>query len=193
MTPNNEACATTEEGPQACLVVTRIVAPNKEDDLRRWIDGVGDAARAADGFVAMLRFRQTGGLSHNVFLFRSAADLDRWEGTRRYHQLMEDGDRFSTARRQRLDPGNGIAQLPAESDSPKWKRFLMTYAAVLPIVLVVNVALNALPQPLPALAQAVVSSLILVAAMTWAVLPFVSRRLKPWVVRDERGRARIER
>jgi len=175
----------------ACLVVTRIVGPSREDELRGWATRVSEDAGEAEGFVAAIRFEQTGGLFHHVFRFRSAAELRAWEKTPRTRALMEEGDRFSTARRQEIDDRDPVAQLPAESDSPKWKRFLMTYAAVLPIALLVNAGLSALPWSLPPLLQSALSSLFLVAAMTWVVLPVVSRRLKPWVVRDERVQARV--
>lgn len=179
-----------EECPTS-LVVTRIVSSKHEGDLRAWADRVADDAGQAEGCLAVLRFEQTGGLFHHVYRFRDASELARWEATPGYRTLMAEGDNFSTARRQRIDDRHPVVELPSEADSPKWKRFLMTCLGVVPIALTVNAALTSLPQPLPSLLQSALSSVVLVAAMTWVVMPIVSRRLKPWVVSDSQGEARI--
>lgn len=172
------------------LVVTRIVQSGREDELRAWSKRTAQSAAQADGFLADLPFEQTGGLFHYVYRFESAQALSAWQASSRYRDLMEEGDRLSTPRRQRRLDGEDAVRLPSEADSPKWKRFLMTWIAVLPVILLVNAALK--PLPIPSLVQSAISSFILVAAMTWAILPVVSRRLKPWVVRDAEGQARID-
>lgn len=177
--------------PACSLVVTRVVRKGKEDAFRRWSDQLGEHARGAPGHCEELLLEQSGGIYHLMQRFSSRGDLEAWRADGTYARLMEEGDRFSTSREQTLDSKQTSVRLPSEADGPKWKRFVMTWLAVLPIILAVNAALDALPVQLPGPARSAASSLVMVATMTWFILPFVSRRVKPWVLRNSEGNAPI--
>lgn len=164
-----------------------------EDEFRAWADRVAELAIRADGYGGGLKLEQSGGLFHLVHRFDTAADLDRWQNTSDYRRLMEEGDRFSTPRRQRVDGDYQAVQLPSDSDSSKWKRFLMTWIAVFPVLLVLNAVFSLLPLQLPQPARLAITSPLLTAILTWVILPRVSRWLKPWVMKNKRGEARINR
>jgi antibiotic biosynthesis monooxygenase (ABM) superfamily enzyme len=76
-------------------------------------------------------------------------------------------------------------RLPSEQAAPKWKTFIATWAAVLPLLLVLNALVGLLP--LPKLVRLPLSSVLLTASLTWFVLPFVRRRVRPWLLADDEG------
>ncbi len=178
--------------PAASSVVTRVVKRGEEDRFRRWCDEVAEDARAASGHREELRFEQTGGLFHLLHRFASREELRGWQASAGYARLMDAGDAFSTPREQQVDDHRAFVQLPSEADGPKWKRFVMTWLAVLPVIILLNLGFEALPAKLPGPLQSALASFIMVAAMTWLILPRVSRRVKPWVLKDGNGEAPLD-
>jgi antibiotic biosynthesis monooxygenase (ABM) superfamily enzyme len=106
---------------------------------------------------------------------------------------MSEGDQFSTPRVQEVPGPQAVVRLPSDGDGPKWKLFLISWVGVLPLVLLFNGAVQLLPQQPPWYLRALLQSCFLVALMTWLVRPMVSRRLKPWAMRDSDGDARVTR
>ena len=54
---------------------------------------------------------------------------------------------------------------------PKWKMFLVTLAAIVPLVLVMNLTVQPLVSGWPLVARVLVFSGILTSLMTWVVMP----------------------
>lgn len=178
-----EACVT--------LVVTRVLAKGTEDKFRDWSDRVDRSAANAHGHRGCVRIEQTGGLFHTLQRFVSANTLAAWQHSNEFAKLMHEGDQFSTPRVQEVPGPQAAVRLPSDGDGPKWKLFLMSWIGVLPLVLLFNGAVQLLPQQPPWHLRALLQSCFLVALMTWLVRPMVSRRLKPWAMRDGDGDARV--
>ena len=173
-------------------IVSRIVHSGREDDFRAWADRLADLAERNRGYRDGLRLEQTGGVFHLVHRFAAAADLDAWRAEPDYVRLQAEGDAFSTPRRQLVSGERPMVKLPGEADSTKWKRAAMTWAAVYPLLLLLNglVAITPLtdwPKPL----TLALTSLAMTSALTWIILPRISRWLKPWVMRDADGQAQL--
>jgi len=173
------------------VVVTRVLAKGCEGEFRDWSDRVDADAGRAEGHRGGIRLEQTGGLFHTLQRFASRDALDAWQRSDGYRALMHEGDRFSTPRTQEAEGVHAVVRLPCDGDGPKWKLFLISWLGVLPLVLLFNGAVQLLPTQPPWYVRAVLQSCFLVALMTWAVRPAVSRRLKPWALRDEDGDARV--
>lgn len=178
---------------KACvtLVVTRVLAKGTEDKFRDWSDRVDRSAANAHGHRGCVRIEQTGGLFHTLQRFVSANTLAAWQHSNEFAKLMHEGDQFSTPRVQEVPGPQAAVRLPSDGDGPKWKLFLMSWIGVLPLVLLFNGAVQLLPQQPPWYLRALLQSCFLVALMTWLVRPMVSRRLKPWAMRDGDGDARV--
>jgi len=67
-----------------------------------------------------------------------------------------------------------------------WRQALVTYAAVLPVSLLLNFVLNILTRDWPKLLVVVVNAAVLVALLNWGLLPLLS-----WVTRGCAVRPRI--
>ena len=173
------------------LIDSRIVTARHADAFRDWAERIGAAAEAQPGFVSGLRIEQTGGVFHLVYRFDDADALAAWDASTECERLGREAHDFSTPRREVVEGDLPWVQLPSEADAPKWKRFLMTWAAALPVALAMSALFSALGDPLPALVQAAITSLILVAAMTFIIIPRLSGWLQPWVMKDGEGQARV--
>jgi antibiotic biosynthesis monooxygenase (ABM) superfamily enzyme len=173
------------------LIVSRVLAKGAEDDFRAWSERVDRSAAAAPGHRGGLRLEQTGGLFHTLQRFASHDSLEAWRHSGDYARLMREGDRFSTPRIQEVAGAPAVARLPSDGDGPKWKLFLISWLGVLPLVLLFNGLIQLLPLQPPWYMRAVLQSCFLVALMTWLVRPALTRRLKPWAMRDSDGDARV--
>jgi antibiotic biosynthesis monooxygenase (ABM) superfamily enzyme len=64
-----------------------------------------------------------------------------------------------------------------------WRQALVTYAAVLPVSLLLNFALNIVTGDWPKLLVVVVNAAILVAVLNWGLLPLFSWFTRRWAAR----------
>jgi uncharacterized protein len=165
------------------VVVTRVVRPGKEDEFAAWADDVDTAAARFPGHLAAVRLHAGEGLNHLIYQFDSPDHLRAWEESGERRELVRRADRLSDERRTMSGGRHTWFTVPAEAASPRWKTFLITWAAVYPTLLViataVKLAVPGLPQPI-ALA---ISSGTLTALLTWVILPRVNRQARPWLLR----------
>jgi len=175
------------EGP-AISIASHIVRAGKVDAFRDWADRYDRAAAGQPGFSGTVRLEQTGGVFHLAQRFDRRDQLEAWQGSAACRALAAEADPLSQAREQTGDGRTITFKLPGEADAAKWKRFLMTWAAVFPILLILNSAVGL--TKLPQLARLAITSPLLTALLTWVVLPKVARWAKPWVLSDAHGRPR---
>lgn len=171
------------------LVVTRIVSSGRSDDHDRWAEAVDRALGEAPGHVSTARLEQDGGVVHRVTRFASAADLAAWDRSDVGSRLKAEGADFSNVRRQEARGPVATFRLPGENSGSKWKKWLLTWVAVFPVLLALNALVSLIPG-LPSLARLAITSPILTALLTWFILPRVTRWAKPWVLGDSDGRPR---
>ncbi len=170
------------------IVTSRAIRAGHEEDFERWVAELNRLARAAPGYRAAIRLGQTAGFHHLIFRFDDQRTAEAWQtdAALRAHVAVADG--YSTALRQDK-PGNAVVfELPSDASASKWKRFVTTWMAVFPILLVVSwvvrVALHDAPLPL----QLLPSSLILTATLQWIILPRLQRYTRFWLLQDSSGR-----
>ena len=158
------------------------------DAFTGWADRLDAAAADQPGFIDTLRLEQTGGVIHLLQRFTNGEQRDAWHATAAFRTLAAEADRYSHGVQQ-LGEGTALRfVLPGEADAAKWKKFLMTLAAVFPVLLVLNFAVG--KTGLPQIVRLLISSPVLTALLTWVILPKVTRWLKPWVLTDGEGRPR---
>lgn len=172
----------------ATIVISRAVRVGHEDTFGAWVDRIDRLATGAPGYRATIRLGQTAGFQHLLFRFDDRAAADAWRCSDPMAALSAEADRFSTALLQ-LDTGNVVTfELPSDASASKWKRFVTTWLAIFPILLIVS-SLVRLPfkdAPLPL--QLIPSSLLLTATLQWIVLPRLQRYTRFWVLQNSAGR-----
>lgn len=173
----------------ATLVISRVMRPGREDRYDDWAAQVVAEAAAQPRFHAALRLEQAGGMHHLLVQFADRAALDGWIGQ---GAILRAADAFSTGREQVVEGAASQVVLPSEAAAPKWKTALVTWAGVVPTLLLVSGAIGWLLPGAPRPVQQILSSVLLTAMLTWVILPRVRGWSRFWMLRDGKGRLRTE-
>jgi uncharacterized protein len=171
------------------VAVTRVIHPGKEAEFARWATRADEALAQAPGYLAAARLQDSHGLNHLVYHFDSPAHLHAWEQSPRRDALLAEGAKHSDHHRT---PTGGVPAwftVAGQRAWPKWKNFLLTWAAVYPTLALISVALTAVAQHLPRELTLAAGSVVLVAALSWLILPIATRRARRWLFRHARPQA----
>ena len=133
------------------------------------------------------KLEQRSGLVHFVEHFDSPEAADAWRASPEHERLAGEADAFTKGRLE-LRHGEAVdLKLPSETVVPRWKLAVATWTAVFPLLLLLNTGVRALPVRLPQQVQLAITSLIMVASLTWFILPQVKKLLRPWLFDDGEG------
>lgn len=170
------------------IVTSRAIRAGHEEDFEQWVAELNRLARTAPGYRAAIRLGQTAGLHHLIFRFDDQQTAEVWQTDTalRAHVAVADG--YSTALRQ-SENGSAVAfELPSDASASKWKRFVTTWTAVFPVLLMVSWVFRTVLQDAPLPLQLLPSSLILTATLQWVILPRLQRHTRFWLLQDSSGR-----
>lgn len=162
------------------VTVARRVAAGREREFEVWYDGIIAAAERFPGFLGsgVLRPHRADQDWHVVYRFADPDSLARWERSperavwlRRAEDLVE---QTGVSQVSGLETWFELRGRTAPAP-PRWKMFLVTLAAIVPLVALMNVLLLPYLRGWPLLARTVVFSGSLTGLMTWLVMPRVTR------------------
>jgi uncharacterized protein len=168
------------------VAVTRVVHPGKQAEFARWADEIDHAVSQSAGHLGSVRLHDAQGVNQLVYHFDTPAHLHAWETSAARRELLEQGDRLSDERRTTTAGTDPWFNVSGAAAPPAWKTFLITWAAVYPLLLVIAAALTAIAPGLPRTLQLAVTSIVLTATLTWIVLPRVRAQLRPWLLHGAR-------
>lgn len=168
------------------LVASRLVHAGREEEFGRWAQRFNEAAHECAGGRGGLRLEQPDGLIHFVQRFASEEDARGWLASDVRRGLAAEADAFSREHHEIATGDNAQVRLPSELSVPKWKLWLATWAAVFPLLLLLNAAIKVVAGGLPQPVQLAIMSLAMTAVLTWFVLPELRKRLRPWLFRDDK-------
>jgi uncharacterized protein len=186
------------EGTDVTVVVSRTVKPGNEIRYDRWVRRLVAAATEAPGNTGVtMLIPEPGkvGLYHVVFHFKDQASVDAWEKSERRQKLTGEADQFSQAYRQAstgLETWFTIPDCPHLAAPPHWKMFLITTLAVfivsLGIIPFVTWLFDGFTLHIENVGEffleSLVNSIFIVGILTWAVMPFFSRKIfQKWLYR----------
>lgn len=174
----------------AILVESRVVRAGRQAEFARWAERQARALAEAPGHLDTLRLDQAGGLSHGIARFEDADALRAWRRSAPARALAEEAALSSVGLVQEAAGPDVRLDVPSEAAALKWKRFVVTWAAVFPILLVLNTMVRALLPGWPPLAYLAITSPLLTAILQWLVLPRLQRWARYWMLRDADGRLR---
>lgn len=161
----------------------------REEDLERWLEGVGRAASQFTGHQGLTVLRPSGITSPDyvyIFRFDTYAHLKQWEDSEVRRQWVERLHDLTAgeARKQILTGLEYWFTLPGVSGTPSPPRYKMVIVTVLAIYPLSNL-LSALLVPflhfLPALVSSLLITVLLVLLMTYAVMPAMTRLFARWL------------
>ena len=168
------------------VVIERLPKPGNDEAFRAWSERFVAEASRAPGHEGASVF--SGGGPHLILLrFASSTALEGWQRSGVFDALMRDADAVSTAGdesqiRSGLETWFTLADKPTPMKPPaKWKMAMVTWLALLPMV--IALAYVFAPLQLPFLVNAAVSTAIPVVMLTWVIMPRLTRALYGWLYR----------
>jgi antibiotic biosynthesis monooxygenase (ABM) superfamily enzyme len=172
------------DGTGVTLVSAVRLRPGVADAHRRLHEAAVASARRLGGLVSdELVPAMPGVQPETVALLRfgDRAALDRWlcaEDRRTALEAMArlaDGDRTVTVL------GGFAGWFPAGAHALRWKQAVVVLAALIPVALATAALRSAVLPSLPLLPAVAFTSASNVAALTWVVMPTLTRRLERWL------------
>jgi antibiotic biosynthesis monooxygenase (ABM) superfamily enzyme len=127
---------------------------------------------------------------HIVYRFDSAEHLHQWEASpERAAWLAKADDLVADERRQAVSGLETWFELPGRTAPapPKWKMFIVTLLAIVPLVLLMNLLVLPHISGWPLVGRTVVFSGTLTVLMTWVVMPRMTRLFRRFLY-GARGR-----
>ena len=174
----------TETTP-AKIVIERQARPGAEAALKSWAERFVEHAQTAPGHEGG-SVLAAGPRSYFMLVrFASAKALANWQQSPTYASLMREAESVSTGdAAQQIQTGLEtwfmLPDMPAPIKPPaKWKMALLTWLALLPLVVALGFLLA--PLRLPSFIVAPVSTAIPVALLTWLIMPRLTRLLYRWL------------
>jgi uncharacterized protein len=182
--------ATDGAAPPVTVVVTRQVRPGRSAEFQRLMNGMRAAAAAFPGHMGGFTIPPDSpgqDCWRTLFAFDTPAHLNAWTRSAERAEWV--------ARMSPLTYGDGAVRvlsgletwfaLPAaqtKAPPPRWKMALVTWSGIFPLVLLASHTVTPLfaswwPQPLAVLG----ATGLIVAAMTWLVMPLLARLLAAWL------------
>ncbi len=178
-------------GNDVTVVVSRSVYPGHEEEYEEWVKRLvkaGGDAPGNTGVTTLIPQRSESGPYHVLFRFKDQASVTAWENSEIRKNLTEEANEFSRSYRQAqtgLETWFHIPECPQLETPPNWKMALVTFVAVYAVSVGVIPLMWVIDQhKLNFFLENIVVSAGIVAALTWVVMPFVSRvLLRKWLYR----------
>jgi antibiotic biosynthesis monooxygenase (ABM) superfamily enzyme len=162
------------------VTVARRVAVGREGEFEQWYDGIIGSASRFPGFLGsgVLRPHTVEQDWHVVYRFADPQALERWETSPERAEWLRKADDLAretgVARVSGLETWFALPGLTAPAP-PRWKMFLVTLTAIVPLVLLMNLTVLPLLSDWPLVARTLVFSGSLTGLMTWLVMPRITR------------------
>ena len=167
-------------------VIRHHVRPGSEDAYERWSKEVLPIAQAFPGHQGVTIIRPPAGSRvYTVVLhFDNLEHLRGWlESVTRQALLARIEPHLATDIEVEIRPGLEVwMPPPGQTPARPWKQFLLVWAVIYPLQLAVPQTLQRLVD-LPVPVRAILGSGIIVALMTWAIMPRLTKAVSRWLYR----------
>ena len=173
------------------VVDTLVVEAAKTADFDVWLTEIGAALHdhaGHDGSIA--RLDQAGGIVHLLHRFADQPAYEAWIASDRRRTLATAAKRFAISQRQTSNEPQPRFGLLSEASAPPWKRVLVSWTTVFPLLLATSYASQALVPHWPRPLTLALSSLAITVMLNLVIFPRLNRRLDPWLLADDDGKVR---
>jgi uncharacterized protein len=194
-----------EEAPHSITVaIERRIAPAHDAEAAAWMQIGGQLASAYPGFLGSgwVRPEEGSDLWYVLYRFRDLETLEAWESSDTRREWLATGTEF--AHEVRVERRTGIegwfdatsassidsrstrtapVQLPVPSAPPRWKQAVSIWIGFYPTTLLVTWLTGFIPvlADLPLPLRLLLTTLVMTPLMTYLILPWVTRMLRPWL------------
>lgn len=186
--------------------VRRETLPDRPEAAQAWVDEGLALARGFEGHLGggVLHDAENQNVLHVLYRFRDEEALERWERSPERQRWLQDGEAFVLDSRvqkrtgfegwfdgpaitQQVDDRTGsIRTIGVRSAPVRWKQACAIWLGMFPMNVLVSWLLSMVPWwgELPIPARSAIMVTVLAPTMTFAVMPFVTRVLRPWLRRN---------
>lgn len=189
-----EIAAGQQDGPVS-VSVTRRIKPGCERAFEELVKGIHEAIKGFDGYLGsdILKPAAPGHAEYRIiFRFATARHLSAWERSPERREWLDrmNGMIVGQPVYQTLTgleawftlPGCGPLVAP-----PRYKMTVVTWIAVFPLLTGFNYALQPVFAGVPLWLRVLISVTIVVPAMTYLVMPRMTRLFRSWLYPDGTG------
>ena len=177
-------------GKDITVVVSRNVFQGRENDYDDWVRRLVAAAKEAPGnkgiTILVPEPGQTG-LYHVVMRFSDEKSVHQWETSYVRQKLSHEADEFSERVRQEatgMETWFAIPEHPQLTTPPHWKMAIVTFIAVYIVGSIFVPIINNILDGVNFYIENILVSAVLVAILTWIVMPVFSRYIfRKWLYR----------
>jgi uncharacterized protein len=175
----------------ATLVVIRRIKPGQGEAYDDWLRRAIQAARGFPGYMGVTTLSPEGvdsNLRYLIWRFDSTATLDAWERSDVRNSLVKEVETYAT---QHYEKATGMETWFSLSGTkvqppPKWKMFIVTVLAAYAVSLISRLLLGPCVGDWPLFDSNLIFTIILVATLTYVVMPRLSSLLRKWLYPEQR-------
>lgn len=189
------------------VAIERRIGADHAAEATNWMQEGTDLAKRFPGFLGSgwVRGGEDSDIWYMLYRFRDIDTLESWERSAERREWLESASSF--AHQLRSERRTGIegwfdapladsvhtstsVSEPAPPSPPRWKQAVTIWLGFFPVNLVGTWLLLFVPTfaEWPLYARIALSTLIFTPIMTYWMLPFVTRLLRPWLQRPRRER-----
>jgi antibiotic biosynthesis monooxygenase (ABM) superfamily enzyme len=174
--------------------ITRTIAPGHSDEMLAWIRAGSALATRFEGFLGSGWVRPATDSEewHMLYRFADGASLAAWEASPQRQWWL--GAAQGLVGESRLERRTGIEGWfdppmtrdvqdlrPAPPAPPRWKQACVIFLVFFPLSLLVNAVFAELVPGLPLPLRVLLAVLVMTPVMTYAALPWITRRMEWWL------------
>jgi antibiotic biosynthesis monooxygenase (ABM) superfamily enzyme len=194
------------------VAIERRIDPSRTVEATSWMQAGTDLAAGFAGFLGSgwVRAGEGSDLWYMLYRFRDIPTLEAWEDSPQRSWWLDSGRAFASEvrveRRTGIEgwfdapfathveprhperpsaPGTAAVQQPIPPAPPRWKQAVTIWLGFFPTNLLASWLLGFIPgfAEWPLIARVLLATLLLTPVMTYAVLPWITRMLRPWLQR----------
>lgn len=194
------------------VAIERRIDPSRTVEATSWMQAGTDLAAGFPGFLGSgwVRAGEASDLWYMLYRFRDIPTLEGWEDSPQRSWWLDSGRAFASEvrveRRTGIEgwfdapfathveprhpdrpssPATGPVQQPIPAPPPRWKQAVTIWLGFFPTNLLASWLLGFVPgfTEWPLILRVLLATLMLTPVMTYAVLPWVTRMLRPWLQR----------
>jgi antibiotic biosynthesis monooxygenase (ABM) superfamily enzyme len=174
--------------------ITRTIAPGHSDEMLAWIRAGSALATRFEGFLGSGWVRPATDSEewHMLYRFADGASLAAWEASPQRQWWL--GAAQGLVGESRVERRTGIEGWfdppmtrdvqdlrPAPPAPPRWKQACVIFLVFFPLSLLVNAVFAELVPGLPLPLRVLLAVLVMTPVMTYAALPWITRRMEWWL------------
>lgn len=176
----------TKSSPAPVTVLfERTVKPGKEKAFEKWYTGLIRESQKYPGHIST-QVISRGNQYTTLQQFDSEKHLNDWLKSETRAKQIAKLPALTTSAPEPitldgLEPWFTLPDQPLKKHIPKWKMALLTFAVIWTLVMLLNVTVMPAIASWPFLLRTAAIPVIIVPLLTYAIMPWLTRRLRKWL------------